>query len=275
MSDEPAPPRWLRPLLVVFVGAVAAHALFDGRGRAVHAGAVGVAGAYVVLDWLLRKRLSDAMATKRVLQIVSAIALSVTTTASLLDGRTRAALLTTWTTMIALSLAIEIGVMAASLITAVRAQLAMPALLLHHGLLLLACDYVARSRFGTGVIIASMFQETTNVGWYLHWVLNSPESKYHERWPRLFNLNALWTIGWYAVGRFGIATPILLYALWKTPPDAPRAYLGLFVIGLAVQTIMNVQNFVKLVRSYPRCPSSWLHRPASPIVPASARADHA
>jgi hypothetical protein len=84
----------------------------------------------------------------------------------------------------------------------------------------------------------------------------------------LFNLNALGTIAWYALGRFGVVTPLLAYFLWLTPRGAPLLYLTLFVLGLAAQTLMNAQNLVKLARSYPRCPSSWLHRPApGPLTP--------
>lgn len=73
------------------------------------------------------------------MQIGSAAILSVTTTVAM----------------------IEIGVTAASLLTATRSELAMP-LLLHHALPLFACDYVTRTHFGTAVILTALFQETTN-----------------------------------------------------------------------------------------------------------------
>lgn len=263
MNPAPAPPRWLHPAIVMLVLAVAVRAAIDGHARSVYAAAAGVALLYVVLYHVFRRLLGDDLTAKRSLQLLSATALSMTTTASIFDGALRAAPLTGWNAPIAWSLAIELGVTAASLATFTRTQLAMPALILHHVLLLLACDYVTLNRFGTGVIVATLFQETTNVGWYLHWILNSPESGYHARWPRLFNVNAIGAIGWYAIGRFGIALPVLCYLLWLTPHSASLAYLGLFVVGLITQTIMNVQNLVKLARSYPRCTSSWLHRPSA------------
>lgn len=260
MSEQPAVPGWARPVSTGLVVVVAVNAAIDGRGRDTLGIALAVAVVYVVIDRVLRRVLGDDLAAKRVLQVLSAIAISVPTTMALLDPAMRAAPLTAFTPSSSVALAVEIGVTAASLLTAIPAQLAMPALLLHHALLLLACDYVTRNHFGTAVILASLFQETTNVGWYLHWVLNSPESRHHERWPRLFNVNALLTIAWYAIGRFGVTTPILFYLLVTTPPDAPRTYLFLFVIGLLAQTVMNAQNLVKLAKSYPRCASSWLHR---------------
>jgi hypothetical protein len=257
MSDEP--PRWVRPAMILLVVAVVAHALIDGRGRAEYSIAAGVALAYFALDRILRWALGAELAAKRALQIGSAVILSVTTTVALIELSGQGDPLTAWNPALQASLAIEIGVTAASLLTAVRAQLAMPLLLLHHALLLLSCDYVVRTHFGTAVILTALFQETTNVGWYLHWILNNPESSYHERVPRLYNINALLTIVWYAVGRFGVVTPILLYLLWLTPEGAPLLYVMLFVVGLLAQTVMNAQNLVKLVRSYPRCTSSWLH----------------
>lgn len=256
----------MHPAVVVLVLLVAGRAAIDGRGRAVYAAAAAIAVSYVALDRLLRRLLADEMAAKRALQLLSATALSITTTLCAFDPALRAAPLTAWSDPIAVSLAIELGVTAASLVTATRTQLAMPALILHHALLLLACDYVTLHRFGTGVIIATLFQETTNVGWYLHWIMNSPESAYHARWPRLFNVNAIWAIGWYAISRFGMTTPALLYLLWLTPPGASPVYLGLFTIGLLAMTIMNAQNLMKLARSYPRCTSSWLHRQPAAIA---------
>jgi hypothetical protein len=268
VSEVKAPAGWVHPLLIGVVAAVVGLAWADGRGREVYGAAAGVGALYVALDRGLRRALQDELAAKRALQIGSALVLSATTTAGLLDLARQPDPLTAWSPALQASLSVELGVTAASLLTAVRAQLAMPLLLLHHVLLLLACDYVTRHRFGTGVILVTLFQETTNVGWYLHWILNSPETRYHERFPRLFNLNALGTIGWYALGRFGVVTPLLGYFLWLTPAGAPLLYLALFVLGLAAQTLMNAQNLVKLARSYPRCTSSWLHRPApGPLSP--------
>lgn len=261
MSNERPPAPWARPATLALVLLVAAHAALDGRGRETYTWAGLVAVMYVVFDRALRALLGDALAAKRVLQVIAAVSISVPTTLALLDPAIRAAPLTAWTPASSAALAIELGVTAASLATAIPSQLAMPALLLHHALLLLACDYVVLNHFGTAVILASLFQESTNVGWYLHWVLNSPETRHHERWPRLFNVNALLTIAWYALGRFGITTPVLLYLLWTTPSDAPPVYVALFAIGLLAQTVMNAQNLVKLARSYPRCPSSWFHAP--------------
>lgn len=259
MSAERSVAPWARPSTLALVAVVAGRAALDERGRGTYVAAALVALTYALLDRVLRVSLGDALAAKRVLQVLSAVAISIPTTVALLDPVVRSSPLTAWTSASSAALAIELGVTTASLVTAIPQQLAMPALLLHHALLLLACDYVTRHHFGTAVILTALFQETTNVGWYLHWVLNSPETRHHERWPRLFNINAVLTIAWYALGRFGVVTPVLFYLLWTTPAGAPPMYVGLFAVGLLAQTVMNAQNLVKLARSYPRCPSSWLH----------------
>jgi hypothetical protein len=263
VTDAPQPARWMRPLVTILVIVVSANAFADGRGRAVYAGALAVAALYALADRLLRRWLGDELAAKRALQIASATVLSVSSTLGLVDLWRAGSILTAWSPALAVTFAVELGVTAASMVTAVRPQLAMPLLQLHHGLLLISCDYVVRHRFGTAVMLIAIFQETTNVGWYLHWILNSPESRYHARFVTLFNVNALWTIAWYAVGRFVIVTPLLGYCLWITPAGAPFAYVALFVVGLLAMLLMNAQNLLKLARSYPRCESSWMHEPQS------------
>lgn len=272
MTSAPQPAPWMRPLVTLLVIGIAVNAVFDGRGRAVYAGALAVGVVYAVADRVLRRRLGDELAAKRALQIASATVLSVSSTLGLVDLLRGGSLLTAWSPALAVTFAVELGVTAASMLTAIRAQLAMPLLQVHHGLLLIACDYAVRHRMGTAPMLIAIFQETTNVGWYLHWILNSPESRYHARFPTLFNVNALWTIAWYAIGRFVIVAPLLVYCLWLTPAGAPLGYVVLYVVGLVAMVLMNALNLVKLARSYPRCASSWMHAPSSRTDEATDRA---
>lgn len=215
-----------------------------------------IAAGYVFLErWLRRTTTLGPLSVKYTLQLVSACIISVFTIAALVNFSLADDPLTHFDRALSAAFAVEIGVTAAALVTPARRQRKSGLFFLHHGLLLVALVYIVSSGVGAVALGLVLFQETTNIGSYLHWTLNSREGSLHSRYPALYNINARLTIVWYVVGRFLIVTPLLVVVVWSTWAEGPWPYRLLFGAGIPVMVVISISNTVDLIRGYLRCPS--------------------
>lgn len=257
MANDGCSLGWLVSKLTV-IALVACHFIVDPANAIILAAWPAALGYWAIYATLKRCSVLGPFSSLRAANFVVACFISTASIFALADVRLWLEPLTHMSVPLSVAVAAEIGATAAALTIAGRDDPSGNKLLAHHVVLMIAMLYVAFVVRGTAVAAAVLFIETTNIGGYALAILHSREGDLHRRCSStVYNAVAVVAIGWYVVGRFVVATPLILYFLWRTWDDSPWLYRTILAGGLPCLIVLNVHFSLTHWRTYRRCPSSW------------------